>query len=278
MEQLRVLITGSNAGFGKLSAVKLAKQGHHVIATMRNTAKADDLRSACQQENVEVEVRQLDVCDPASVETALKDAAEIDVLINNAGFEIQGAVELISDELMHRQLDTNVLGPLRAIRAVMPSWRARGHGVVVNVSSVVGRIASPYGGAYSASKFALEGMSEAFHYEAKPAGIRVHLIEPGRFSTTSFGSNIVRPEGWEGSEFQMKQQEFAAALSSLDNGNGPQDPDLVADAICRVVIDADAPFRTPVGDDATQLFAAKQATGSFEEFEAAIRARLNWYA
>ena len=277
MEQLRVLITGSNAGFGKLSTIKLAKQGHHVIATMRNTGKADELLTACEEENVEVEIRQMDVSDLASVEAALTDANEIDVLVNNAGFEIQGAVELINDELMHRQLDTNVLGPLRAIRTVMPSWRARGHGAVINVSSVVGRIASPYGGAYAASKFALEGMSEAFHYEAKPAGIRVHLIEPGRFSTTSFGSNIIRPEGWEGSEFQAKQQEFAAALSGLDNGNGPQDPELVADAICRAVTDPEAPFRTPVGDDATQLCAAKQATGSFEEFEAAIRARLNWY-
>jgi NAD(P)-dependent dehydrogenase (short-subunit alcohol dehydrogenase family) len=277
MNPLRILITGSSAGFGRLTALKLATQGHHVIATMRNMAKVDELLDECKRQGVELEVRPMDVSDRASVEAALHDAADIDVLINNAGFEIQGALELISDDLMLRQLDTNVLGPLRAIRAVMPSWRARGHGVIVNVSSVVGQIASPYGGAYSASKFALEGMSESFYYEAKPAGIRVHLIEPGRFSTTSFGSNIIRPEGWEGSEFQARQQEFAAALSSIDNGKGPQDPELVADAIIHAATDPTAPFRTPVGDDATQLFAVKKATGSFEEFEAAIRARLNWY-
>jgi NAD(P)-dependent dehydrogenase (short-subunit alcohol dehydrogenase family) len=277
MNPLRILITGSSAGFGRLTALKLATQGHHVIATMRNMGKADELLDECKRQGVELEPRPMDVSDRASVEAALHDAADIDVLINNAGFEIQGALELISDDLMLGQLNTNVLGPLRAIRAVMPSWRARGHGVIVNISSVVGQIASPYGGAYSASKFALEGMSEALHYEAKPAGIRVHLIEPGRFSTTSFGSNIIRPEGWEGSEFQARQQEFAAALSSIDNGKGPQDPELVADAIIHAATDPTAPFRTPVGDDATQLFCVKKTTDSFEEFEAAMRARLNWY-
>ena len=136
MNPLRILITGSSAGFGRLTALKLATQGHHVIATMRNMAKVDELLDECKRQGVELEVRPMDVSDRASVEAALHDAADIDVLINNAGFEIQGALELISDDLMLRQLDTNVLGPLRAIRAVMPSWRARGHGVIVNVSSV----------------------------------------------------------------------------------------------------------------------------------------------
>ena len=98
------------------------------------------------------------------------------MLVNNAGFEVQGALELISDELMQRQLDTNVMGPLRTIREVMKSWRQRGSGGIVNISSVLGRIASPYGGAYAASKYALEGMSESLYYEVAPAGVRVHLI------------------------------------------------------------------------------------------------------
>lgn len=277
MEPLRILLTGSNAGFGRLAVLTLARQGHHVIATMRDLSKGDSLKSECETEGLNIEIRHLDVCDPASVESALNDAASIDVLVNNAGFEVQGALELISDELMQRQLDTNVMGPLRTIREVMKSWRPRGSGVIVNVSSVVGQIASPYGGAYAASKFALEGMSEALHYEAGPAGIRVHLIEPGRFSTTSFGSNIVRPDGWESSAHYEAQQIFAAALGRLDNGKGPQDPQLVADAIALAATDPSASFRIPVGADAAQLFAAKKATGSFEEFEAVIRERLNWH-
>ncbi|MFT5441374.1 MAG: NAD(P)-dependent dehydrogenase (short-subunit alcohol dehydrogenase family) [Myxococcota bacterium] len=277
MTQSRILITGSNAGFGRLAVLKMASEGHHVIATMRNLAKGDALLADCKASGVEIEVRQLDVCDPASVDSALSDAAGIDVLINNAGFEVQGAVEMIDDELMRRQLDTNVMGPLRTIRAVMPSWRKRGSGVIVNLSSVAGIVASPYGGAYTASKFALEGMSEALHYEVAPAGIRVHLIEPGRFSSTDFSNNIIHPEGWEGSEHQQRQQSFREALGSIDS-DGPQDSQLVADAIARAASDPTTPFRTLVGDDALKIAGARAATKSFEDFEAAIRATINWHS
>jgi len=177
--------------------------------------------------------------------------------------------------LMHRQLDTNVLGPLRLIRAVMPIWRARGHGVVVNVSSVVGRATSPFGGAYAASKHALEAMSEALYWETSPAGIRVRVIEPGRFPATDFWSNIVRPDGWEGSAFEAKALSLRAALTALDSGE-PSDPQAVADAIARAVTDPDAPFRTPVGADANLILSAKSSM-SFEDFERAMRATINWY-
>ena len=126
MEPSRILITGSNSGFGRLAALTLARQGHRVIATMRNVAKGNDLLA--EADGLDIELRHLDVCDPDSVSQALADATSIDVLVNNAGFEVQGAIEMIDDELMHRQLDTNVVGPLRTIRAVMPAWRERGHG------------------------------------------------------------------------------------------------------------------------------------------------------
>jgi NAD(P)-dependent dehydrogenase (short-subunit alcohol dehydrogenase family) len=272
---MRILITGSNSGFGKLAALTLARQGHSVIATMRSVEKGEALLAEAVNEGLDIELRQLDVCDPDSITNALADAADIDVLVNNAGFEVQGALEMIDDELMHRQLDTNVLGPLRTIRAVMPAWRERGHGVVVNVSSVVGRATSPFGGAYAASKHALEAMSEALHWEASTAGIRVHLIEPGRFPTTDFGSNIVRPDGWEGSEFETKALSLRAALANFDT-DGPSDPQAVADAIALAATDPEAPFRIVVGDDANQILAAKAAM-SFEDFEQAMRSTTNWY-
>lgn len=273
MEPSRILITGSNSGFGRLAALTLARKGHHVIATMRTVAKGDALLS--EAGDLHIEVRQLDVCDSDSVTSALADAATIDVLVNNAGFEVQGALEMIDDELMHRQLDTNVLGPLRTIRAVMPAWRNRGHGVVVNVSSVVGFATSPFGGAYGASKHALEAMSEALHWEAAPAGIRVHLIEPGRFPTTEFGANIVRPAGWGGSDFEAKALRLREALKSLD-GDGPQSPQDVADAIARAATDPTTPFRTLVGADAAMIAAAKSSM-SFEEYEQTMRSATNWH-
>lgn len=273
MENSRILITGSNSGFGRLAALTLARQGHHVIATMRDVSKGEALLDEASGRSIEV--RQLDVCDADSVNAALADAASIDVLVNNAGFEVQGAIEMIDDELMQRQLDTNVLGPLRTVRAVMPAWRERGNGAIVNVSSVVGRATSPFGGAYAASKHALEGMSEALHWEVTPAGIRVHVIEPGRFPTTEFGANIVRPDGWEGSDFEAKALRLRAALSSLDT-DGPQDPQSVADAIARAATDPTTPFRTLVGADAEMIVGAKSAM-SFEDFEAAMRSTINWY-
>jgi len=177
MKPSRILVTGSNSGFGRLAVVTLARAGHRVVATMRNVAKGESLIAECEAEGLEIEVRQLDVCDPQSVAGAFADADQLDGLVNNAGFEVQGALETIDDELMRRQLDTNVLGPLRTMRAVLPSWRRRGSGVIVNVGSIAGKAAMPYGGAYAASKFALEGMTEALYWGGGP---RRHSSPPHR--------------------------------------------------------------------------------------------------
>jgi NAD(P)-dependent dehydrogenase (short-subunit alcohol dehydrogenase family) len=270
-----ILITGSNSGFGRMAVLTLARAGHQVIATMRDLEKGESLAAEARVEGLDIELRQLDVCDPFSVAAALDDAGKIDVLVNNAGFEVQGALEMIDDDLMRRQLDTNVLGPLRTIRAVLPAWRERGGGVIVNVSSVVGVAAMPWGGAYAASKFALEGMSESLHLEASTGGIRVHLIEPGRFATTGFHDNIVRPDAWEGSEHQARAASLREALTVLDT-DGPQDPQLVADAIARAALDPTTPFRSVVGEDGALIIAAKTAM-SFEDFETTMRETLDWH-
>jgi NAD(P)-dependent dehydrogenase (short-subunit alcohol dehydrogenase family) len=178
-------------------------------------------------------------------------------------------------EIEVRQLDTNVFGPLRMIRAVMNTWRERGYGVVVNMSGVVGGATSPFGGAYAALRHALEAVSEALCWEASPAGIRVDVIEPGRFPTTDFLSNIVRPDGWEGSAFEAKALSLRAALTALDAGE-PSDPQTVADAIAFAATDPEAPFRTVVGADANLILGAKSST-SFEDFERAMRSTINCY-
>jgi len=197
------------------------------------------------------------------------------VLVNNAGFEVQGALELVDDELLRAQFDTNVLGPMRLIRAVLPAWRARGHGTIVNVSSVAGVVGAPYGGAYAASKHALEALSEALHFETSQLGIRVRLVEPGRFET-DFSSNIVPAPGWEGSLYFERSQRFREALTTLD-GDGPEpDPQDVADAIVAAATDPAAPFRTFVGGDAL-LISATKASMPFEEFEQTMRDAIDWH-
>ena len=271
----RILITGSNSGFGELAALSLARQGHDVVATMRTLAKGERLRSTADAENLPIEIRRLDVVDADSVRTAVGDANELDAIVNNAGFEVMGALELVDDELWTRQLDTNVLGPMRLVRTVLPAWRARRSGTIVNVSSIAGIVGSPFGGAYAASKHALEGLSEALHFELATYGIRVRLIEPGRFDT-GFHGNIVPVEGWEESEYFDYANRFREAQGVL-SGDGPApDPQDVADAIVTALVDADAPFRQFVGSDA-QLIHSVKSSMSFEDFEAAMRSTLDWY-
>ena len=271
----RILITGSNSGFGKLAALSLARQGHEVIATMRTLAKGDDLQSTAEAENLPIEIRRLDVGDPVSVAAGVGDPTELDVVVNNAGFEAWGALELVDDELWTRQLDTNVLGPMRVIRAVLPAWRVRGSGTIVNVSSIAGVVGSPFGGAYAASKHALEGLSEALQFETSGFGIRVRLVEPGSFDT-DFRDNIVTVDGWEDSDYVDRAERFRESRGAL-SGDGPRpDPQDVADAIVRAALDADAPFRNFIGSDA-QLIHSVKSSMSFEEFEATMRNTLDWH-
>ena len=278
---MSVLITGSNTGFGKLAALSLARQGKKVIATMRDPSKGDDIRRVAKEEELPIEIRKLDVCDPEMVKDCLADAQEIEAIVNNAGFEIQAAVEQLEDDLMWKQLDTNLLGPLRLIRTVLPVWTQRGSGVIVNVSSIAGRSAPPYSGSYAASKHALEALSESLHFEVSHLGIRVCVIEPGRFSTDFF-ENIVRPDTWEGSQHQERAMAFREALLRLDNisesdeSSGSPDPQEVADAIVRAVSDPKMPFRTLVGQDA-ELIDATKTSMSFEDFETTMRTALDWH-
>lgn len=271
----RILITGSNSGFGELAALGLARRGHDVVATMRNLTKGERLRSTADAEGLPIEIRQLDVVDLDSVRSAVGDPGALDAIVNNAGFEVMGALELVDDELWTRQLDTNVLGPMRLVRAVLPAWRSRGSGTIVNVSSVAGIVGSPFGGAYAASKHALEAVSEALHFELATYGIRVRLIEPGRFDT-DFHGNIVTVEGWEQSDYFDYANRFRDAQGVLSGDGPPPDPQDVADAIAAAITDPEAPFRQFVGNDA-QLIHSVKSSMSFEEFEAAMRATLNWY-
>jgi NAD(P)-dependent dehydrogenase (short-subunit alcohol dehydrogenase family) len=271
----RILITGSNSGFGELAALTLARAGHDVVATMRTLARGERLRSTAATEGLPIEIRRLDVCDPESVAEGVGDPGSLDAVVNNAGFEVAGALELVDDELWTRQLDTNVLGPMRVIRAVLPAWRERGSGTIVNVSSIAGHVGSPYGGAYAASKHALEGLSEALHFENSVYGISVKLVEPGRFDT-DFADNIVTVPGWEESPHFERSVGFREASGALSGDGPPADPQDVADVIAAAATDPSTPFRNFVGTDA-QLIHQVKSSMSFEEFEAAMRATLDWH-
>ena len=182
-----VLITGANSGIGLVTALELAGAGWEVYGSVRSPAKADHVRAAAQARGVTVHTVALDVDDPASCEKGVAEVQErsggLHALVNNAGYAQSGAVEDVSDELVRRQLETNLVAPVRMARLVLPAMRGRGDGRIVNVSSVAGRLSTPLMGWYCASKHALEAVTDALRMEVEGDGVRVVLVEPGMFGT-----------------------------------------------------------------------------------------------
>ena len=271
---LNVLITGANSGFGLLTARKFAEAGHTVQATLRNPEKARALNEL-REAGLAVEILPLDVTAPDSIAAAVEIASAagpIDVLVNNAGFEVRGPVEQLSDELLQRQFDTNVMGVVRMVRAVAPGMRERRAGTIVNISSVAGVIASPYTGAYSASKHAVEALSEALWFELRPFGVRVVIVEPGAF-TTAFGGNVqTAPEFNASSPYAAVAARFDAAMAGFRDGP-PQNPQEVADLVFEAVNAPDPKLRILAGADARMLVPLYRGM-EFEAFAGTMLGRL----
>jgi len=271
---LNVLITGANSGFGLLTAAAFARAGHTVHAGLRNPAKGAALKTLAD-EGLAVKVVSLDVTDNAAIAAAVRQAsanAPIDVLINNAGFEVSGPVEHLSDESLRLQFDTNVLGVVRMVRAVAPAMRERGEGLIVNLSSVAGHIAAPFTGAYSASKHAVEALSEALWFELRPFGVRVALVEPGGFET-NFGANvIVEPAYGQDSPYRPIAARFNEAMTGFRAGP-PQNPEEIADIILAVAAEPDPKLRHLAGDDARMLVPLYRSM-EFEGFAGVMLQRL----
>jgi NAD(P)-dependent dehydrogenase (short-subunit alcohol dehydrogenase family) len=210
------------------------------------------------------------VTDDASVAAAVAAAGPLDALVNNAGIGVGGPVERVPITEVRRLFETNVFGPLRMMQAVIPQMRARGRGTIVNVSSVSGKVAAPLSGFYAASKFALEAMSEALHFEAEHFGIHTVLIEPGFFKTNISVSGVDHGVDTPPYDELRGLVDQMTAMLGRDAAPGPE---VVAGTIADA-IEADAPaLRIPVGDDAEMVMAAR-AQMDDAAFEAAMRATL----
>ena len=185
-----ILITGTSSGFGRLGAEHYARLGAKVFATMRNLPRpeAEELRQLAASDNLDITVMELDVLDEAQIERTVAEAERaaggaLDVLVNNAGVGVTGPIEVQDMEATRLIFDTNVFGPHRMARAVLPAMRAAGSGQIIQISSQLGRVIVPFSGHYSPTKFALEAMSEAMAYELVPHNIDVSIIEPGGYPT-----------------------------------------------------------------------------------------------
>jgi NAD(P)-dependent dehydrogenase (short-subunit alcohol dehydrogenase family) len=190
------LITGSSSGFGLLTAVELAKRGYKVVATMRDTARRGRLDEALGAAGLKdsVDVRRMDITDQgtlfATIEQIIKYHTRIDVLVNNAGFAMAGFAEDMRYAEIRQQFETNFFGHVAVTKSVLPVMRAQKAGHIIMVSSISGLVAQPVVSTYSASKFALEGWSEALRIETHSLGVRVVLVEPGAFATDIWDRNV----------------------------------------------------------------------------------------
>jgi short-subunit dehydrogenase len=267
MTTKRALITGCSTGIGRATAIELTERGYDVVATARRRETLDDLKVA--------QILDLDVDDEASIAAAVAAAGPIDVLVNNAGFGVEGSIETVPLDEVRRMFETNFFGAARMIQALVPAMRSRGSGAVVNVTSTAGIAAPPLGGYYSASKFALEALSEALHLEVGHFGVRVLVIEPGSIETR-FAANVLdhRNEPGVYAELAMLWQ---SAQSKLNGDEGVPGPELVASVIADALETDRRQLRWPVGTDAELVAAARQGT-NYDDFEAAMRQvlELDW--
>ncbi|MBL9017574.1 MAG: SDR family oxidoreductase [Myxococcales bacterium] len=233
-----VLITGATAGIGRMTALHLAKLGHHVIASGRKVAELAKLKTEAQGLGT-LDTLVLDVTSKESIDAAVAAVTELtggkglDVLVNNAGFGVLGPTSEIDDAEMRRQYETNVFGLMAVTRAFLPQMRARRAGRIINVSSVGGRITLPFFGVYNSTKYAVESLSDALRYELRPFGIDVTLIEPGVIRT-NFEATAV------GNLSQFDATPYAGAVAKYEQMSKTADrfasnPIVIAKAIARAV-------------------------------------------
>ena len=186
------LVTGSSSGVGLETALALARDGYQTFASMRDIGKAGELEHVVKKENLSIEIIELDVDKEESIVSAIKkvvtDTGRLDILVNNAGYGQFGCTEDVSVDDFRKQFETNFFSIVRIIQEVAPIMRKQNSGIIVNISSVVGRIGLPASPAYISTKFALEGLSECLRYELGQFGIKTTLIEPGVIKTNFFSA------------------------------------------------------------------------------------------
>lgn len=247
-----ILITGTSSGFGNLAALLFARSGAKVFATMRNLPRPEGtaLVKAARDEQLDLAVLQLDVTKPEEISRAVAEAERrsgrgLDVIVNNAGIGVSGPVELQDERAMAEMFDTNVHGAHRVARAALPGMRARKGGLIINVSSQLGRVVAPNLGAYSATKFALEALSEQMAYELAPRGIEVTIIQPGGYPTQIWASGARRTRELLARAEESRKAGYPELMANaVRTGGGSTDPMDVPRAMAEVI--AMAPGTRPL--------------------------------
>lgn len=247
------MITGANSGFGRALTEAAVAAGDVVVAAARRVTALDDLVAAHQDQ---VEPLSLDVTDPAAIDAAVTDVVarhgRIDVLVNNAGRGLVGAAEETTEAELRALFEVHVFGPAALVRAVLPHMRAQRSGAIVQMSSMGGQMSFPGFSAYSGTKFALEGMSEALAAEVGPLGIDVLIVEPGAFRTSLYANTDASPElaGADGASDYADTVGPTRHMVATAGGTQPGDPAKAAAAVLAALESDRTPLRLPLGSDA----------------------------
>jgi NAD(P)-dependent dehydrogenase (short-subunit alcohol dehydrogenase family) len=277
-----ILVTGSTSGFGRLTVETLARQGYSVFAGMRattgkNAPVAEELRALAEQEQLALHIVEIDITDETSVRQAIDSivgsTGRLDVVVNNAGISYSGPLEAFTLEQVQQQFDTNVFSVLRVNRAALPQMRKQGSGLLLQIGSIVGRLAFPFLGLYGATKFALEGLTETYRYELAPFGIDAAIIEPGTFPTAISAKRQVAADSERFALYQSAFDGFAKPFYAENRSATPPNPQDVADAVARVIAlpAGERPLHTVVATVAQRQApeavndAVTQATSSYLE-------------
>jgi len=255
------VVTGSSSGIGYETSLLLARNQFTTYATMRNLNKSEKLKGIASRERIPLHIIQLNVNDDSSVEDAIgsiiKENGKIDLLVNNAGYDLFGSLEEASIEEIREQFETNFFGVVRTTKAVIPAMRKQGSGTIVNISSVGGRLGlTPFGTAYHASKFAIEGLTESLRHELADFNINIILVEPGAIRS-NFADNIKTVKGFDSNKSpyaKTVQLMFQGLETFFANSSSPVD---VAQVILNAVNSLSPELRYPVGKDAESILKAR---------------------
>jgi NAD(P)-dependent dehydrogenase (short-subunit alcohol dehydrogenase family) len=238
----RILVTGATRGLGRALVEELSRRDHEVVATGRRLEDMADLPAT--------ERLVLDLTDPGSIDDAMAAAGRLDVVINSAAMTVSGPVEAVPANLVERVLATNVVGPLRIMQAVLPTMRERGSGRILNISSPAGRFAPPLEGVLSASKAALEMLSEAIRFEARHFGVQVTIVQPGTIRTEM----TERQQKFELPEYAPLVKQYAQRFAQYRQRRVPS-AEQIASEIADLIDRRSLPLRVPVGMRTERLFA-----------------------
>jgi NAD(P)-dependent dehydrogenase (short-subunit alcohol dehydrogenase family) len=263
------VVTGSSTGNGFETSLLLAKNGFYTYATMRNLDKSTRIKEIARKDSMLLEVLPLDVTDDKSVADAIEMISNrhrrIDVLVNNAGYDMHGAVEDLSIDEVKTQFETNFFGAVRLMKAVLPMMRKQRSGIIVNVSSIGGRIGVPLNSAYTGRKFALEGFSESMKYELEGFGIKVILIEPGAVKTNFLenlkqGQQAMNPD----SPYAELSRKVSEGVRESFKQASSSSPVQVAEVILNAIKSENPNTRYLVGNDAAAIMERRKKSSDFE--------------